>query len=613
MNRVRAMIVGISRYAVPGWAQAGPARNAGRIAATLIGLGLPVERLHLFSTLEDCDANDRAALAAAGVTAGATDSTTIDNFCRGTLAELAQAGDQLIIFWSGHGMTDHEDRRIFFCSDFTERLNNRVFDATGFAAQLTAPPLDLFADQLLFADACGNYLDVATAPARPTLPVRNATTRQLTIWASPDGEYASAPDGMGVFTLEVAGLLNEIGLSPWPDEQRVVDAMRERTMYWPYPPTRIDRRGMLGLYQGYAGESPARELLVQNLCALLLSMPIAQIARDAHSLTARALGLKPGARSTIPEFVGQLAELQESWNTNVTFGLTQFLLRITHHPDIDAADAARVRDWVETNATASVRGDVARLLAEERQRRLLLMDVVTNTNGALERATAHLRYPDLAPVAGFGERAAVARDWAALEAFIRGLLDELTGDGESELDVHVLLEPPAFPLPFHQIELRSGRQLGQEHVCVIHCRKRAQLRSGRSLDVWQAWARAMSDEIDLDAVRAVPAHGTAVSELAGIYYVEAPMSASPSTWRQISTLLLLGAPYLCWPFEDPAGVPEFPKSLRDLIGERRQAIAVPELLQTERLRGCTKARAIAILWDGPEFRPFAFQQLKGVA
>jgi len=618
MNRVHAIVVGVSRYAVAGWSLSGPARNAGMIASMLLRMGLAPSRLHLFTTQEDMADEDIALIAARDVSCRPTTAEAIDTFWRTELATDAADGDALLFFWSGHGMTDLAEQRIFFCSDYRIDLPSRVFNASGFSRHLKAVPYSRFRDQLLLADACGSYASAPVVPATDA-PQRMQGARQLAIWASPDGAYAREEDGTGIFTGAATEVLSELGLNPWPDQQRFVDAIEVRTADWDFAPTVLRWTGTSGSDQRRLGTDDERAALTRSLLALLGTHPIAEaVTRRAFTHTIRHLGVIARPSGSLPDAIAVLADLDDSWNQGAPFALTQFLMRIA--ADLDLAVAARgpLAQWTMQHSIVYVRNHVQEVLDAERQTMLLLVEVDTDSvSGALSGLTANLRYPDLSPVPGFGTRRRSAHDKATLDAGLCGFIEtDIAEFAPQELEVHLILDPPAFAWPFHQAALVGGNALGEDHVCIAHYRRRAKARTGALVDQWRNWANALPDPIDFNTLLALPAAPNALPATQGIFYVDAALDAAatdPAAWKQLDRLLRLGAPYLCWPIVDPSGAPVFPDALRALIGPVESFEHIPARIHFERLRGCPDARRISVLWDPPAFRPYDYQNLQGVA
>lgn len=615
VNDVRAIVVGVSRYLVEGWTQEGPARNAGLIATTLLSIGIPTDRLHLFATIEDMLPEHADALVAAGVIAGETDFVTIDDFWRSSLPNFSATGDKLVVFWSGHGVTDDQDHRIFVCSDYEKGRSNRVFDAIAFVRHLTTAPWNQFADQLIIADACGTYAPFGVDPAIGRPEGRRSGTRQLAIWAVPDGAHATEEGGVGMFTGMIADVFDSTGLSPWPDQQRFVTEVGTRTARWSGAPTWIRTDGTHAKFASYAG----RTSVVPDLLSVLGSIRLAHVAPSAYERTARLLRLTPDRLDTVPKMIEVLAELADGWNSDVPLGLAVFLLRIANDEVIrSSGEDGIIRRWLEQNVLASIMDEASAALDAERQTCLLLIDVEIGPAGELNKLTAHLRYPDLSPVPGFGERVETAGDWAGVSAAVNRMLTEAAKFGQSETEVHLLLEPPAFELPFQQIEMPDGTALGEEHVCVVHCRRRARTTGGAMLEQWKVWARAVPSPIDLDQLHALPVPGGLISSTGGIYYSVDHIGQTPKRWLHVGRLLKMGAPYFCWPVTGQvdalalAPAPALGDALREMIGNAQPTAGVPSLLRNERLRGCPIAREIAILWDDVAFRPFAFQQMETI-
>lgn len=615
MQQVRAIIVGVSRYAMQGWASPGAGRNAARIAARLLQLGLPADRLHLFTTLDDAADEHRALLKAKGVVGRPTDFAEIDTFWRTELKQSAVPGDALFVFWSGHGMADQSSQRIFFCSDYESDLPGRVFNATLFTRHLRAAPLSHFHDQLIFADACGSYAKAKVAPASDA-PISLQATRQLAIWASPEGAYAREQDGTGMFSLVVDRLLADASLDPWPAQNRLIEAMRALTAEWTHSPTHVRWYGNDGSDHDNLGTEDDRSKTTRALLDMLGNHAIPErVSTRAFANTARNLGLTGTRNATLPEAIAELADLDDEWNQGIPLGLVQFLQRILQDEELPDSVVPDLHRWIVTNSIAILRTRVDELLLAERQTMLLLIEIETDAvSGVLTGLSAHLRHPDLSPVPGFGTRRFPAHDQPSLEEAIRSLIETDAAEfSPGTIEVHLLLDPPAFGLSYQTMRLSVGDPIGDHHICIGHYRRRAKAQTGPLVNDWLDWVDALPEPVDTDLHELPPAPAV-VPAARGIFYVERPLvtSPDPAFWRQLSRLLMLGAPYLCWPVVDSGDNTSFPVRLRTLMGDDKRFDEIPEHVRQRRLSGCPNAGAISILWDRPDFRPYDFQDLKGV-
>lgn len=616
MNRVRAFVVGVSRYQVDGWSLPGPARNAAIIGRRLLDLGLSPDRLHLFAEANDMDAADVKRFEDAGVALQATSYRDIDDFWRVSLRNLAAQGDVLLVYWSGHGVIDEGDARIFYCSDYLPAVPQRVFDALHFARHMKASPFSAFQDQIILADVCGTYVQ-ATTPPRDGVGTRRAGVRQLAVWATPDGAYAREENGVGRFTLVMDSLLAGLRGDTWPNPDQWLARIRSSTEDWPNAPTSLSWHSPSGAATTLLGEIDERAALTRSLLELLgqYSLPEA-VTRRAWANTVRNLGLSAPVNLALPEAIAELADLSDSWNSGAPFSLTQFLIRVRDDPDLHAEPVrAPLADWIAKNSITYVRELVQHALDEERQTMLLLVDVDTDQSGKLSGITTYLRYPDLLPVPGFETQKLPVADPAALSATLREVLEQKVMQlSASAIEVHLLLDPPAFGLPLQLLDMASGLSLGEDHICIVHYRRRAKTHAGPIVEDWRTWLGAFADPIDTNNIHSLPPPPLAVPAAQGIYYLNDPVDnamADPAAWRQLERLLRRGAPYLCWPIVDGGIAPVLPAALNDLFGDRYDG--VPRRVFDERLRGCPNARAISVLWDGPTFRPFDYQDLKGMA
>lgn len=206
MNAVRAFIVGIARYGER-WDADSASRNAAAVALSLRTHGVPADRIHLFLDMPALSPAEQQALADHGLNPNAPTHPAIETFWRSELPRLADAGDRLLTYWSGHGAARGQDR-IFFCGDYTVTVPTRVFSANEFLSHLRSDTFAKFERQLMFADVCGTYsrLDLVPTNSHPSV---EREVDQLTVYASTDGAYANTKD-YGAFTSVLLELLPSI-------------------------------------------------------------------------------------------------------------------------------------------------------------------------------------------------------------------------------------------------------------------------------------------------------------------------------------------------------------------------------------------------------------------
>lgn len=230
---VCAIVVGIERYDGPWPPLDGPGPDAYRVAAWLRRQGVPPEDIYLHvSPL----VGSAAGLPAVDVPAR---PATREAIFHGTLREVqSRRGDELLVFWGGHGAADGEERRYLFYQDASAGWETHL-NLNGFLQGLRTERYG-FTRQLVVVDACGNFLEEmgmdaglpGDAPPRSRTP--GAAERQSVLYASLEGRPAENDDWGrgGMLTGEVLRALEEDPHFPpraeriWPRVKARFDEMR---------------------------------------------------------------------------------------------------------------------------------------------------------------------------------------------------------------------------------------------------------------------------------------------------------------------------------------------------------------------------------------------------
>lgn len=248
---IYGFIVGIEKYDEPTWDVSGPAANAIEIANWLSSIGAPRKNIHVFLGLADKQDHRIAPLKKAGFDVRLeVDSNSIDTFWRSEVARDVPAESCLLSFWSGHGFTSKRRNRVFFCSDFTSTaLRNRIFNSTEFLNTLLTREFACFSDQIVLADVCGVYDDIAVPDMAIELELFER--KQLVFFATPEGKYADGDDGVGVFTRAVLKVLK--AQKGWPQQKAFTKALEEAFQNSDVTPFRLS---------GFSGSREMRETVV---------------------------------------------------------------------------------------------------------------------------------------------------------------------------------------------------------------------------------------------------------------------------------------------------------------------------------------------------------------
>jgi hypothetical protein len=612
MQDVRAVVVGVSRYQIKEWNTEGPARNAYAIVEWLARNKVPTDRIHLFMDSQDLSEGEKKWLGSEGISIRKTSFEEINRFWRQELSDSAAPGEKLFVFWSGHGVTDSSDRRLFFCSDFATNLTSSVFNASEFIANLRGGALSNFAKQLVLADVCGTYAEFRTSPTDDK-PHDSHPVRQLTVFASPDGEYTRDADGFGAFTGALLEVLRSFECR-WPEQEEFLKQLDLVVRGWEQKPFRISWRGAAQIDERRTGpHQRERNEYAISILSLLSSYPIAgEALRRPYALTVSNLGNSSLASvHSLTGMIDELANLQDDSLGGASFGLVQFLARLASNPTLSQERALAIEQWIDTNSVEQVRAEVQMVLETERQSQLLLLRIDNDSLGNISGFQAFLRYPDLSPVRGFKAEFYKVSDWSELSKAIRRLVEEgLSEETKKDLKIHFLVDPPLFDLPFHRVELASGEQLGEQHVCVVHYRARA-LKSRTALIVrWKEWLQQLADA---GIVRAplleISMKDGALPGGKGICYASfavGPQAKGKAEKEKLGRILLLGAPYLCWSLAaENLLSSQLPQTLNSLFCQAIRFAQVPEILLNERIRNCPIASQLTVLWDDPLFDPFS--------
>ncbi len=228
MKQTYALVVGIERYAQPGWDITGPAKNALKFARQLTSLGVVARNIYAFASSIQSDSQSIDDLIRTGINFESTTNwNDIDTFWRSKLPSATEADSRLIVYWSGHGIVEPDGAWQFICSDYrTDTLANRVFSATNFLRHLRSTVFSRFSEQILLADTCSAYSKIPVYPDRSLPETRYRKTRQFVVHARPEGEYAKGEDDGGIFT---EALLQTLSFFPeWPDSGVLVQSLRSR-------------------------------------------------------------------------------------------------------------------------------------------------------------------------------------------------------------------------------------------------------------------------------------------------------------------------------------------------------------------------------------------------
>ena len=594
---VHAFIVGVARYGEPRWDADSAARNATSLALMLNTLGVPAECIHLFVDLDVVGADEQRKLGALGVICKPTTRSVIEAFWRKELPSLARAGGKLIVFWSGHGAA-RGDERLFFCGDYEQAVPSCVFNANEFLAHLRSDPYNLFLQQMFFADVCGTYSKLPMEPTR-TQPSTERPVDQLVVYASADGAYAKSRD-YGEFTSVLLKLLPTFR-NDWPSSDGFIERFERNIQEQSQKPFWIQWRGSHRQDDEHLvnGRDQAKQVL-----GFLSEFPIAgALVEEPYRQTLRSWQAHPRRRPTsLHGMLEVLAGIDDEHTSHLSPALVEFLVRLAREPG--AAHGAAVRRWLNTQCEPQQLAEVQARITAVRSKALLVLDIGNNETGQATTCEARLLDPDGWPAGSFEVHKKSFASATEFAEWLADLVAESTGQaGISELEVHFLVEPPLFHIPFHKFAFGQGGSIGEQFVCVTHYRSRAHGRPEAQPANWKRWIEAL-ENIPLSEAKLLEVSlGSSLPADKGILYASfahGPSARAPLQTQKLWKLLRLGAPYVCWLHGQlPDDGPGLKVVLEQLIAEAEAYSRVPMKVMEWRLRDCPVAGEIALLWDDP--------------
>jgi vWA-MoxR associated protein C-terminal domain/Caspase domain len=601
--RARAVIVGIERYALEKWNVDAPALNAISIAKWALSAGISPDDIFLFlSALDDTVTEE---LVGAGVKVRSATFSEIDTFLQTDLA-IPQGGSDLILYWSGHGMTDTAGHRLLFYATYTPQLPNHVFNASLFVRDLRGDAFTCFQRALILADVCGMYSDTPVRPA-VYLPGPQYQSRQLTYFATPEGGYAIADTGEGAFTNSALQVLRKFNSFPDLDGfqghlDRILKAS-ESTRYRIYYQS-DQEEGEVYVGRGRSSDDP----LADGLIELLIKLAPSNDLLDRHfRATAVTIG-NPRLLSAqgVTGMVRELNALQDEIE-GPTHGLIQFLLRLCSERQLEV----ELSKWLSHNAKLfAVNNEKARL-ATESGRKLLILDLEVDIQGNLTGFRPLLRYRDFSLVPAKLEGHKPVSKWSELEAALKTLLADLESQGlAGDLEIHIIAGPEVFNRPFHLLaglnppKKKKKRRLGEQFGVVLHHRERFRRPLSAEWRRWQKKAKALEGmepkSLAWTCFRPnedLPSTPTLC--LAGFAVVTGP--AGEDGIETLRRLLELGAPYVYWPHDPAENDSEV--MLAELLKQLNTLADMPEALWERRIAEA-QIRSGSLLWDGLAFQPY---------
>ncbi|MCK1675242.1 caspase family protein [Bradyrhizobium sp. 150] len=616
MKDIRAFVVGVARYGLA-WDAPSAAQNAYAIARLLRAAGVPGSKIHAFIDEEDLSVSQRRKLDTRGIKIRPTLAAEIDNFWRVELRQALSAQDKLLTYWSGHGVTDDHEDRLLFCRDYSTLTNNRLFNASEFLAYLKADGYAHCKHQMFFADVCGSYSGVSTNPTRSRPDA--STMReidQLAVYGSPDGAYANSKN-YGAFTSLLIAVSRQFR-PVWPNSDDFVarlsvaaekwgqQALRPFWIQWRSKQQNVGEH-LVGRNNGYG----------KAIAKLLGPYPISpdDLIRS-YQKTVRNLRVQPLLQSqALPRIIDALSSIEDSDVSGAPSAIVQFLMRLEADRRTDVPCKADIRAWLGDNCTKLTLTQIGESIAAEIRILHLVIDVSNDRYGTPMQAVADLLRADGWPVAGFDRQLLNAMTDEQLLKWVATLVEKtLDLDPSARPEVHVFVDPPLLHLPFHKIEVNSF-ELGQQFDCILHYRSRAQDKIITQPENWAAWATSLRAAVLRDAqlldVHPEPAPLPAGYGICLTSFSHGPKTKSAAQVKRLTQLLMMGAPYVCWPTENRTPIGQIRQTLCKLINGADNFEKIPEEIRKHRLKFEGLVNEVSILWDDPLKR--LLPQSKGVA
>ncbi|MGF6844163.1 hypothetical protein QF001_008058 [Paraburkholderia youngii] len=618
MIHVRALVVGIDRYAQPTWDVSGPVTAALAVTRWLLHLRDVELMLDVFLD-EDAILDEGLSTAAAQnrfVLHRTTRRDEIDSFVRVKLSESAAVGTHLFVFWSGHGVTcEATDDRIFVCGDYCDRLPDRVFNAGNFLRMLRTATYSAYSSQLLLADVCGVY-----RCQRFIAHEHHKQTKrpQLAFFATPSGEYAKSATSGGVFTetaLKVFRALERYPFDLAQLDQRLDEAFRAAGTD-SFKVSVMSSARQAGDSQDQADAEDSGDILFDSAFALLAAHDVVESVYRRHyertvaDLEMPALLPARGLKSVLAE----LCALRDGEHGNMSYGLMQFMMRLAERAELKDA-ITRWLDW-HAKYQPNSRKEIASMLTLEKSQRMLLLEVLLDGSGTdIGGVKAYLCCAD-----GSFDRARKfeplsCSGWDSFVGAVQLIISDLAGDFLLEnMQVQFIVDSPLLDRPFHRIPVSpEGPPIGVTTSVVLRHRQRLMYFNPGMRKKWTEYA---------DKLRSVPVkklkwhkiecatHIEAKEDMCFAGFVVPHPGAGAGSCKEekaiLHRVLMLGVPVLYVRHALPtkgqwAGVG---RALKKLTAELTNLEGFVGSFHDARLRGDANAEEASLIWDDPSFNPF---------
>lgn len=229
---VHAVVVGLERYPKhPDWDLTGAVGDALRFARWLRKGGVPAANIQLLLAPGE-ESRRRLEIQTRAAELTWCPAWTRDQLMDAFTSDLDRhTGELLYVFWGGHGILDHGDRRLLLCPDASLK-DKRCIDTTDLREYLTRDDLRGFGQQVLFFDACATFLEhhhQRTGPAVAPFPRSpRREVEQFLLCAAAAGQVAEndAALGSGVFSHSLLDWLEGNAADLRPDLAALADHVK---------------------------------------------------------------------------------------------------------------------------------------------------------------------------------------------------------------------------------------------------------------------------------------------------------------------------------------------------------------------------------------------------
>lgn len=516
-------------------------------------------------------------------------------------------GGTLLMFWTGHGVIDHDNRlRLLLPGSTISRP--RDFDAENLTVALQGANLGHFSHQVLVWNACQvpaleanlrghlNRSSVPTENPDPEKPVQ-----QLRIYGASLGQSARVAQLTGALRAAWQGA----GRTPWPDFEQIAQAASQGVEQ----ATDGSQRPRVVGWSGALLAAGARPTLAMLLRALNWTTP--------EFLTLALRCLRPSdRRRTMADPAAIIEVLDDLAPEQGIEPLHEFVARVLDRAD--AAAPSALRDWYLRETQAQQRADIAARLSIEGALTVLQLWVQDDppvVHAALVGAEGGALLADWDIRSD--QEPFIAGDHASLAGAIGRWLERALQSVQQPLLLELFVPLSLLSEQLDACEVAADGddwQLGAELPTLLRSLERHKSRKKR--DAWSQKARQIlgryggaamllhwcGDPLDADALRSAFAEGTA----AGAIWLGLAQPPAAGQGDAFDAGLAAGVPAMLW-LRDPAHAQAPPRAtLEECLAAllNTSAQQVPLSLRAWRQQHALALRAEpALLLDDPARPP----------